>query len=77
MRRVSGSAGLGLSRCPDASGAASAAVERRKASAPEARTNGNIRSRGARRAPLGTANKYAPFGAPPPSFYWGVLDGLS
>jgi hypothetical protein len=73
MRRVSGSAGLGLSRCPDASGAASTAVERRKASAPEAQTSGNIRWRGARRAPLGTANKYAPFGAPPPSFYWGVV----
>jgi hypothetical protein len=69
MRRVSGSAGLGLSRCPDASGAASAAVERRKASAPEARTNGNIRLRGARRAPPGTANKVRAFWRSAPFFF--------
>ena len=54
-----------------ASQLASAAVERRKASAPEARTDGNIRSCGARRAPPGTATQYAPSGAPPPFFYLG------
>ena len=45
--------------------------------ARSAETSGNIRSRGARRAPLGTASKYAPFGAPPPFIYLGRLDGLS
>ena len=69
--RVSGSAGLGLSRCPDASGAASTAVERRKASAPEARTDGNIRLRGARRAPLGTAKSVRAFRRSAPLRYLG------
>ena len=70
MRRVLGSAGLRLSRCPDASGPASAAVERRKASAPEARTNGNIRSCGARRAPPGTANKVRAFWRSASLYFW-------
>jgi hypothetical protein len=69
--RVSGSAGLGLSRCPDASGAASTAVERRKASAPEARTDGNIRSCGARRAPSGTAKSVRAFRRSAPLRYLG------
>ena len=73
MRRVSGSAGLGLSRCPDASGAASTAVERRKASAPEARTDGNIRLRGARRAPLGTAKSVRAFRRSAPLHLFGAI----
>jgi len=50
----------------DASGAASTAVERRKASAPEARTDGNVRFCVARAASVDAASDCAPFGAPPP-----------
>jgi hypothetical protein len=50
----------------DASGAASTAVERRKASAPEARTDGNVRFGVARAASVDAASDCAPFGAPPP-----------
>ena len=57
---------------------ARAAVERRKASAPEARTDGNVRFRVARAAPAGAARGVAPFGASLPPFF-GVRfwEGLS
>jgi hypothetical protein len=60
----------------DASALASAAVERRKASAPEARTDGNVRFCVARAASVDAASDYAPLGAPPPFFYW-EAEGLS
>ena len=54
---------------------ARAAVERRKASAPEARTDGNVRFRVARAAPAGAACGVAPFGASPPSIFWSEVLG--
>jgi hypothetical protein len=64
--RVSGSAGLELSRCPDASGAARTAVERRKARAPEAQASGDIRVAWRAPHPLVRLVQSALFGAPPP-----------
>ena len=60
-----------------ASQLARAAVERRKASAPEAPANGNIRLRGARWAPSGTAKSVRAFRRSAPFIYLGRLDGLS
>jgi hypothetical protein len=54
---------------------ARAAVERRKASAPEARTDGNVRFRVARAASADAACRVAPFGASPPSIFWSEVLG--
>ena len=59
-----------------ASQLARTAVERRKASAPEAPANGNIRLRGARRAPLGTAKRVRAFRRSA-SLLFGRHEGLS
>ena len=58
----------------DASGAASTAVERRKASAPEARTDGNVRFCVARAASVDAASDCAPFGSA--SFFKGGTKGF-
>ena len=68
----------GLDRIDSVRPATKAAVERRKASAPEADGSRERIVRGARRArstfnvsTCGAAVDYAPFGAPPPSFCGG------